>query len=60
MRRLTRPGVALAAATTALALAGPALAASVDVTITGLGGTRQFSVEDLSGATLTALDLGTG
>jgi hypothetical protein len=60
MRRLTRPGAALAAATTALALAGPALAASVDVTITGLGGTRQFSVEDLTGATLTALDLGTG
>jgi hypothetical protein len=60
MRRLTRPGAALAAVTTLVALAGPALAASVDVTVTGLGGTRQFSVEDLTGATLTALDLGTG
>jgi hypothetical protein len=60
MRRLTRPGAALAAVTTLVALAGPALAASVDVTVVGLGGTRQFSVEDLSGATLTALDLGTG
>ncbi|HUR15235.1 MAG TPA: hypothetical protein VM097_12170 [Mycobacteriales bacterium] len=60
MRRLTRPGAALAAVTTVVALAGPAMAASVDVTVVGLGGTRQFNVEDLSGATLTALDLGTG
>lgn len=60
MRRLSRPGAALAAVTTVVALAGPALAASVDVTVVGLGGTRQFSVEDLNGATLTALDLGTG
>lgn len=60
MRRLTRPAAALAATTTVMALAGPALAADVDVTILGLGGTRQFSVEDLSGATLTELDLGTG
>lgn len=60
MRRLSRPGAALAAVTTVVALAGPALAANVDVTVTGLGGTRQFTVEDLSGATLTALDLGTG
>ena len=60
MRRLARPTTALAAVTTVVALAGPALAASVDVTVVGLGGTRQFSVEDLSGATLTELDLGTG
>lgn len=60
MTRLTRPGAALAAVTTVAALAGPALAAEVDVTVVGLGGTRQFSVEDLSGATLTELDLGTG
>jgi hypothetical protein len=60
MRRLSRPGTALVALTAAVAVAGPATAANVDVTITGLGGTRQFSVEDLTGATLTALDLGTG
>lgn len=60
MRRLARPTTALAAATAVIALASPALAASVDVTVVGLGGTRQFSVEDLSGATLTELDLGTG
>ena len=43
------------------AAALPALAdSSVAVTVTGLGGTRQFAVEDLTGAPLTALDLGTG
>lgn len=60
MRRLARPGAALAAVTALGALSGPALAAGVDVTVVGLGGTRQFAVEDLSGAPLTALDLGTG
>ena len=53
-------GAAAAAALLAPAAALPAMAAGVDVTITGLGGTRQFSVEDLTGAPLTALDLGTG
>lgn len=51
----------LAAASMAVAVAGPALAAtSVPVTIIGVGGTRMFSVEDLSGAPLAGLNLGTG
>ncbi|MFN2539498.1 MAG: hypothetical protein ABR549_15290 [Mycobacteriales bacterium] len=55
-RRLT-PVLAAAAA---LSLAAPAFADSVSVTLVGAGGTRQFSVEDMLGAPLTALDLGTG
>src|SRR4051812_24419497 len=55
-RRLT-PALA---ALVALAVAAPALADNVSVTLTGAGGTRQFSVEDLVGNPLTALDLGTG
>ncbi|MCW2599188.1 MAG: hypothetical protein JWM02_1017 [Frankiales bacterium] len=43
------------------AVATPALAAtSVPVTLVGLGGTRQFAVEDITGSALTALNLGTG
>jgi hypothetical protein len=53
-RRAFTPLVAAAAA---LALAAPALADNVSVTLTGSGGTRQFSVEDMSGNPLTALDL---
>lgn len=61
MRRLSRRAAALTAVASSVALAAPAaLAANIDVTVTGLGGTRQFSVEDLTGATLSALDLGTG
>ncbi len=60
MRRLSRRTAALTAVVTTVALGAPALADSVDVTVTGLGGTRQFSVEDLTGAPLSALDLGTG
>ncbi len=60
MRRLSRRAAALTAVASSVALAAPAFAANVDVTVTGLGGTRQFSVEDLAGATLSALDLGTG
>ena len=61
MRRLSRRTAALTAVATTAALAAPAaFAADLPVTITGLGGTRQFNVEDLTGATLTALDLGTG
>ncbi len=74
-RSLTRRISALTAVGVAVAVAAPALAAppvcttsagvttcvaGVTVSITGLGGTRQFSVEDISGAELTALDLGTG
>lgn len=56
-RRLTL----LAAAATTVAVAAPALAAtSVPVTVVGVGGTRQFAVEDVSGAPLTAINLGTG
>lgn len=64
---------AFAAASGVLALAGPALAvtatctgspatcvAGVPVSVVGLGGTRQFNVEDVKGADLTSLDLGTG
>jgi hypothetical protein len=51
----------LIAATTVVAVAAPALAdTSVPVTVVGLGGTRQFAVEDLTGAALTAINLGTG
>jgi hypothetical protein len=53
-RRAFTPLIATAAA---LALAAPALADNVSVTLTGSGGTRQFSVEDMSGNPLTALDL---
>lgn len=64
MARTNRTLTAAIAATTAVALAGPALAdtvtSNVAVTITGIGGTRQFAVEDLTGAPLSALDLGTG
>ncbi|MDX6268426.1 MAG: hypothetical protein QOD70_3166 [Frankiales bacterium] len=50
----------LVAAAAAVSLTAPALADNVSVTLTGAGGTRQFSVEDLNGNPLTALDLGTG
>ena len=64
----------LVATVTVAAVAAPALAvtpscttttvttciAGVPVTLTGLGGTRQFAVETISGAELTGLDLGTG
>jgi hypothetical protein len=44
-----------------LICAAPALAdSSVGVTIIGLGGTRQFAVEDAQGQTLSAINLGTG
>ena len=52
---------ALVAAAAVVAVAAPALAAvSVPVTVVGLGGTRQFAVEDVTGAPLTAINLGTG
>lgn len=58
------PRVALAvAATSALALVGPAFADStsgVAVSLSSLGGTRQFAVENVSGAPLTAISLGSG
>lgn len=51
----------LVATVTVAAVAAPALAAtSVPVTVVGLGGTRQFAVEDIAGNPLTSLDLGTG
>lgn len=51
----------LVAAATTVAVAAPALAdTSVPVTVVGVGGTRQFAVEDVTGAPLTALNLGTG
>lgn len=63
MSRYT-PRVALAvAATSALALVAPAFADStsgVAVSLSSLGGTRQFAVENVSGAPLTAISLGTG
>ena len=66
--------VALALALVGIAAAGaPALAvtatctgspatcvAGVPVSVVGLGGTRQFTVEDVKGDDLTSLDLGTG
>lgn len=60
MNTLKRTATAAAAVGTVFALAAPALAAGVDVTVVGLGGTRQFSVEDVLGNPLTAIDLGTG
>lgn len=64
MPRLTPRTAALAAVTATAAFAAPALAGStatsaLPVSLQTLGGTRQFAVEDLSGAPLTALDLGT-
>jgi hypothetical protein len=51
----------LVAATTAVAVAAPAFAdTSVPVTVIGLGGTRQFAVEDITGSPLSAINLGTG
>jgi hypothetical protein len=51
----------LVAATTIVAVAAPALAdTSVPVTVVGLGGTRQFAVEDITGSPLSAINLGTG
>jgi len=55
--RLSRRSLPLVAAAAACALAAPAFADNVSVTLTGAGGTRQFSVEDMSGQPLTALDL---
>lgn len=57
-----KPVIALLiAGATAVAVAAPALAdVSVPVTVVGLGGTRQFAVEDVTGAPLTAINLGTG
>jgi hypothetical protein len=53
--------VAVIAAATALAVAAPAFAdTSVPVTVLGLGGARDFNVEDLTGATLSSINLGTG
>ena len=50
-----------ALAVTATCTGSPATCvAGVPVSVTGLGGTRQFTVEDVTGADLTALDLGTG
>jgi hypothetical protein len=53
--------LALLVAATSVAVAAPALAAtSVPVTVIGLGGTRQFAVEDITGSPLSAINLGTG
>lgn len=50
-----------AAAVSATCTGSPATCvAGVPVSVTGLGGTRQFSVEDVKGDDLSALDLGTG
>lgn len=59
-RTARRTTVALVAAAAAVALAAPASADNVDVALGALGGTRQFAVEDVSGAPLTAINLGTG
>ena len=73
MARLSHRALALALSGGALATAAPALAvtatctgtpatcvAGVPVSVEGLGGTRQFTVEDVHGADLAAIDLGTG
>ena len=60
MRRMSPRTTAGLALCTALAVSAPALADNVGVTVLGLGGTRQFTVEDLAGSPLSALDLGTG
>jgi hypothetical protein len=63
---LVTGGALVAAATPALAVTAtctgsPATCvAGVPVSVVGLGGTRQFSVEDIKGADLESLDLGTG
>lgn len=50
-----------AGAVTATCTVTPAqCVAGVPVTVTGVGGTRQFNVEDIKGDDLTSLDLGTG
>jgi hypothetical protein len=71
-RRRARLAVPLVAGSL-LAVAAPAMAvtatcsgtpatcvAGVPVSVVGLGGTRQFTVEDVHGNDLTSLDLGTG
>jgi hypothetical protein len=73
MPRLSRRALALLVTGGALAVATPALGvtatctgspatcvAGVPVSVVGLGGTRQFTVEDVHGDDLAALDLGTG
>jgi len=63
---LTAAGMVVTAGAPALAVTAtctgsPATCvAGVPVSLTGLGGTRQFTVEDVKGADLTSLDLGTG
>lgn len=63
---LVSGGAVVAAATPALAVTAtctgsPATCvAGVPVSVVGLGGTRQFTVEDVKGAELESLDLGTG
>ncbi len=68
-RRLAAPLVVLAlaavvapaAAVTATCSGTPATCvAGVPVSVVGLGGTRQFSVQDVHGNDLTAINLGTG
>jgi hypothetical protein len=50
-----------AGAVTATCTGSPATCvAGVPVSVVGLGGTRQFNVEDVKGDELNALDLGTG
>lgn len=73
MTRLSRRALALLVTGSFVAVATPALGvtatctgspatcvAGVPVSVVGLGGTRQFTVEDVKGADLTSLDLGTG
>lgn len=55
-----RLAAAAVLACTVAAVAAPAGAETVDVSLGVLGGTRQFAVEDLSGNPLKTISLGTG
>jgi hypothetical protein len=57
---LTLGAPALAVTPTCTTTTVTACVAGVPVTLTGLGGTRQFAVETLAGTELTGLNLGTG
>ncbi len=61
MNRSARlPLAALVAAACSVSVAAPASSETVDVSLSALGGSRQFAVEDVSGKPLTAINLGTG
>lgn len=60
MKRSTRRHAALVLGVALAATAAPAFAEGVDVSLQSTPGSRQFAVQNISGAPLTAINLGSG